>query len=370
MSFQINHAVIHSFTKETKTTGVQEVVKKNKVLDGNLAAVAALVKGVNGLLGKPGNILSYGQFGDDMRQGLFPSKFDAYLPNAKQQANFLALSYTAIDELVKEASVVNFATGGHILVADYLNEGRPFFLVAMIKQRGGIVLDRDYVPVEITEVDLSKVYQAARINLDRYAEVQQLPEEVETDDAIAEDRTYLAFLGQGTHNQASGYFVKALGCTKGIGSSRATSNVMDAVKEYFSRPDLKPFRVEARNAVNTYLQGKLESKENAVLSEIAFCATASLKERQEDVVDDFKAFLNSDKAKVPAAFAVHGTTLKKGTRIKAETPNWSVQFERRLLGNTNNATVFFNASAKTLTFSGLDDKTIQEISAELALRNS
>jgi nucleoid-associated protein len=368
MSFEVQYAVIHSFTKEANTTVLKGMVKKIKTINVALPAVVALVKGVNGLLGKTGNILSYGQFGDDMREGPFPSRFDGYQTAKPSNASFLALSHVAVDELAKEAAEEPFATGGHILVAAYTSEGRPFFLVAMIKQRGGIQLDKDYVPIEITEVDLSKVYQAARISVKRYLDVKVMAPEVIADDKIPEDRTYLAFLGQGTHNQASGYFVKALGCTKGIGSSRATQNALDAVHEFFARADLKPFRLAARNAVASYLDGKEKSGQNAILTELAFCATGHLKASQEIVIEDFKSYLNSDLAKVPAAFAVHKGTLKKGTRIKAEMPSYSFQFERQSLGESNNSAVFFNAKNKSITFNNLDEKTIKEINAELELR--
>lgn len=368
MSFEVQYAVIHSFTKEPNTTVLKRIVKKVKTIDVALPAVVALVKGVNGLLGKTGNILSYGQFGDDMRQGPFPSQFDSYQTAVPNSESFLSLSHVAVDELAKEAAEEPFATGGHILVATYSSDGRPFFLVAMIKQRGGIQLDKDYVPIEITEIDLSKVYQAARVNVQRYLDVKTLEPEVISEDRISEDRTYLAFLGQGTHNQASGYFVKALGCTKGIGSSRATQNALDAVHDFFGRADLKPFRVDARNAVASYLDGKAKSGQNAILTELAFCATGHLQATQEIIIDDFKSYLNSDSAKVPAAFAVHKATLKKGTRIRAEMPSYSFQFERQSLGDSNNSAVFFNAANKSITFNKLDEKTIKEITAELALR--
>lgn len=43
-----------------------------------------------------------------------------------------------------------------------------FLPVAMVKERGGMVLSADLEPTEITEIDLSKLHQAARVNLDRY----------------------------------------------------------------------------------------------------------------------------------------------------------------------------------------------------------
>lgn len=369
MALTLNHAVIHSFTKEAHTSEIRAITKKKLVLDIDNPAVFSLVTGVNSLLGKTGNILSYGQFGDDMRQGPFPHAFDGFVRAQVTDPLFLDLSHLAVQELAAEAQKENLATGGHILVAGYESEQKPFFLVAMIKERGGIQLDKDYVPIEINEVDLSKVYQAARISVSRYLEVVALPDEVLGPDDIPEDRTYLAFLGQGTHNQASGYFVKALGCTKGVASSRATSNVIKAVNDFFSSPLLKPHRAKARFAVEGYLQQQLTVKKDALLIDIAHCATSVLVEKQGDHLELLKEFLNSEKVKVPAAFPVHATTLKKSTKIKAESAKgWSTQFDRRLLGNTDRAEVFFDAKNQTLTFTGLDEATVKNLQDELDSR--
>lgn len=369
MSFVVKNAIIHSITKKQNVTVVEKIVKKTRLLDVQNAAVISLVEGVNGLLGKPGNTLSYGQFGNDMREGQFPSKFGNYLPLEAQDAEFLKISHCALSELADQAAQKSGSTGGHILVSSYESEGKPFFLVAMIKQRGGIVLDDDYVPQEIVEVDLSKVHQAARINISRYLEVMSLPSATESDDEVPEDRTYLAFLGVRGDNQAAGYFLLALGCTKGVGSSRATINVVTAVVDFFSRPELRNHLQDARSAVSTYLYSKLDSGQDAVLSEIAYCVTGVLKSRQEEFIEEFKVYLNSENAKVPAAFPVHGATLRKSTRIKAENKNnWTIQFERRLLGRTPNSTIYFDEKRKSLTFNGIDDATVSEITAELALR--
>ncbi|AKU23495.1 nucleoid-associated protein [Massilia sp. NR 4-1] len=369
MAFNLTHAVIHSFSKAAHTLEIGDVTKKTRLLDVAKNAVVSLATGVNGLLGKPGNILSYGQFGDDMRQGRFPSAFDKLVNNGLTDAEFLNLSHLAVDELVDQASKENLATGGRILVAAYESDLRPFLLVAMIKERGGIQLDEDYVPIEIVEIDLSKVYQAARINIGRYREVLALPAEQADAEEVPEDRTYLAFLGQGTHNQASGYFVKALGCTKGIASSRATSNVLKAVDTFFIDPELKPHRAKARFAVQCYLEKQLTARTDAVLTDIAHAATAVLADNQANFVERFKEFLNSEHVKVPAVFPVHAQTLKKSTKIKAESNGWSALFDRRLLGTSDKAEVYFHPGAKTLTFKVLDEATIKEIQNELDSRD-
>lgn len=368
MTFVLKRAVIHSISKEKNTTVIAAIVKKAVLLPCDNPAVLNLVEGVNGLLGKPGNILSYGQFGDDMREGKFPGVFAQYTLNLNADDEFLELSYCAVDQLADRAREQAFATGGHLLVAAYEIDTKPFFLVAMIKQRGGIILDAEYVPKSIEEVDMSKVHQAARVNVNRYKEVVKLAPLAEEDEV--EDRTYLAFVGART-DPAAGYFVTALGCTRGIASSRATSNVIAAVDSFFGKPELKPHRTEARNSVIAYLSEQLQSGIDAALTEIAFRAGGVLKKNQEAVIEEFRVYLNSEQVKVPAAFPVHRTTLNKNTRIKAEkTGSWSVQFEKMALGNSPNSAIYFDSKKKSLTFNGVPEEVAKEIQAELDARNT
>lgn len=373
MSFELKYAIIHSFTKESKQSYATNIVKKTALLKNELPAVMSLVQGVSALLGKPGNILSYGQFSNDMRQGKFPAEFDCYSSKPLDPAAFISMSHLAVDELAAASESESFSTGGHILVSYYLVDNKKFVLVAMIKQRGGVSLDKDYVPIAVTEIDLSKVHQAARINLSRYVEVASQPrfsndENENENEDVVEERTYLSFVGQGTHNLASGYFVKALGCTKGISSSRATGNVISAVRTFFSSAELKPHRSAACNGVIAYLKKKLDAKENAVLNDLVYAAIVTLTEGQSAVIDDLKEFLNDERTKIPAEFAIHAPTLRKKTMIKGETANWTVQFEQGMLGLTANAAIIYNENKKTLTFTNLGKKLISDIESELKKR--
>lgn len=367
MAFELMHAVIHSFTKETNTLVVTEIVKKDVLLKKDLAAVVSLVFGVSRLLGKVGNIVSYGQFGDDMRQGPFPSEFHSYTADTSNADVFLQLSHTAVNELALGAKEELLSTGGHILVAQYTNDSIPYLLVAMIKQRGGVSLDSDYVPIEITEIDLTKVSQAARINLTRYAEVMGMPDEP-LDEEEGVDRTYLCFLGQGKNNQASRYFVTALGCTKGIASSRATQNAITAVEKYFSSSELRKHRTRARDSVVSYLQKKIATGENATLDEICHAANSCVPAEEQEATNGLKEFLNNEQNKVPTQFAIHASTLNKRIRIKGDAGNWAIQFEQQILGTVPDSVIYYNAEARTLTINALTDQLVKSIEAEINSR--
>ena len=365
MPVQLQHAIIHSFNKVVNSQLVDGVVKKQVLLDIALPAVTSLVNGVASLLGKQGNALTYGQFGDDNREGTFPPTFNTFTNDAANADVFLALSHAVLDELCECAAGELLATGGHILVSSYVLNGNAFMLVAMIKQRGGVVLNEDYVPIEITEIDLSKVYQAARININNYvaAQLDELEEE-------ADERTYLCFLGQNKGNAASAYFVKALGCVKGISAARATSTVIEAVQKYFREDDqLRPLRSKARDKVVSYLQRTANAGTLASLDDIIHEVSGLVPAEHLECVAGLLQFLNDDSRKVPAQFVVDEKTLKRKIRIKGEDAQWAIQFDQNILGEGPDAKISYNRERQTLTMNELGEDLIGKIETELNSRN-
>lgn len=310
--------------------------------------------------------MAYGQFSDDNRQGNFPPSFTQFAQTNGDESEFLALSHVVVDELCKCAAEQPLATGGHILVSCYESNGSPYMLMAMMKQRGGVSLDADYVPIEITEIDLSKVYQAARININDY--LSDLTVRAST---IEEDHTYLCFTGHNKGNAASGYFVKALGCIKGINSSRATLKVVDAVHQFFKEnKDLGGLKTKARDTVVSYLYRMLNTGDEAKLSDIVHEVASIVPGGMQESVAGLHDYLNSEKIKIPEQFRVHQQTLKKKTRIKGEDPQWSLQFEQQILGGTSDSKIYYNREKQTLTINELNVDLIKRIESELDNRGN
>ncbi|MNF48312.1 Nucleoid-associated protein YejK [compost metagenome] len=363
-------AIIHSFKKLAHTEYVSEVVKKAVVLDTENRALQFLVEGINGLIGKEGNSVVYGQFANDGRQGPFPDQFTAFVDVQDDEDQFIALTHLAMDQLVDQAGKQVLATGGHILCARYTSGVSDFFLVASMKERGGIQLDENYVPKEIQEVDLSKVQQAARINLESFVAIKAAAAAVaEDEDAEEVDSTYLCFISRGRDSQASDYFISALGCAKGVASGRATKNAIDYVDRFFrDKKLLKPFAYKAKEAVIKYLQDQLADGKPARLDAICHVAVQHV---PADLVDEFsglKDYLNNEKHRVPDDFTVNPKSLKEKTRIKGDAANWSLQFERGALGKEPASDVYYDEARKKLTLSNLTNELIEVIEKELLAR--
>lgn len=369
-------AIIHSFKKLAKTSFISEVVKKEVVLNTENPALLFLVNGINGLIGKEGNSVVYGQFADDERQGPFPRRFTEFVAVQDDEAQFIELTHLAMDQLVEQAGNQVLSTGGHILCAQYSSGASNFFLVASMKERDGIQLDENYVPKEIQEVDLSKVQQAARINLGSFVAIQAMaaaaastPETIEDETAEEADSTYLCFISRGRDSQASDYFISALGCAKGVASGRATKNAIDNIAKFFrDKKTLKSFGYKAKEAVIKYLETQLAAGKSARLDSIVHAAVAHVPPDLVDEIAGLKDYLNSEKNKVPDDFTVNAKSLKEKTRIKGDASNWSLQFERGALGKDPAADVYYDEGRKKLTLSNMTTELIDVIEKELQAR--
>ncbi|MBV4472428.1 nucleoid-associated protein [Pseudomonas siliginis] len=368
-------AIIHSFKKIAHTDLVSDVVKKDVVLDIQNPALESLVEGINGLIGKEGNSVVYGQFADDGRQGPFPDRFGAYVEVCGDETEFIELTHLAMDQLVEQARDQTLATGGHILCAQYTSGASDFFLVASIKQRGGIQLDENYVPKAIQEVDLKTVQQAARINFVKFASVTAAAcaaagnTVVDAEGAEEVDSTYLCFISRGRDSQASDYFISALGCAKGVASGRATKNAIDFVGRFFrSKKELKPFAYKAKEAVVRYLQDRLSDGKSARLDAICHAAIQHVPPDLVDEIAGLKDYLNEEKHRVPEDFTVNAKSLKEKTRIKGEAASWSLQFERGALGREATSDVYYDEDRKKLTLSNMNQELVELIEKELQAR--
>ncbi|MCX4217427.1 nucleoid-associated protein [Pseudomonas sp. MCal1] len=372
MAFELIHVVIHSFEKEKGVTAIDKSKTVIKPLfDPKIDTLTSLTEGINSLLGKKGNNVVWGQFSSDNRQGSFPEENQKFTKNINA-ANFELLTHVAINELVKQASDEIFATGGHTLFAYYMSDAIPFVLIANIKQRDGLRLGADYIPITSVDIDMSKVHQACRINLARYSE-SILENNNDEEEACEADKTYLCFISKGRDSEASAYFIKALGCTPGIASTRATGNAIDVIEDFFrDNTDLAPFSAQAKDNVIAYLTKKHKDNEKATIQGLQTAASSAIPPELSDLVEQLETLsevLNSEDSKVPEEFSVSKTILDKKTKIKGKSNRWSAQFDRSALGTSIDSVICYNQTDGKLTFSDIPDDMKKHIEAEITSRS-
>lgn len=378
MAFELKHAVIHSFEKDKHAALIDPMkVIKKPLFEVGKPSVIKLVSSIHALLGKPGNNVVWGQFSEQGRQGEFPPEVSKYIYDTSAE-RFEALTHTALDELMKKSLTEALSTGGYMLFAQYINDNIPFLLVTSIKQRDGLRLNADYIPEETTDIDMSKIQQAARINLSRLSEfLNPEPEEPEVSEEEREqlemekEKTYLCFISKGKASEAAGYFVEALGCERGVASARATRNSMDMVELFFkNREPLKTLRVAARENVVRYLQQKIEDDQHATLEGIHAAAMSCIPPERAELagyVAELREFLNDEENQVPEEFSVNKVALNQRIKIKGDSGrHWALLFEKGSLGTTENSKICYHRETRKIVLSEPSEKMCRAIEVALA----
>ena len=363
----INKVVIHELVKEQHQS-IQPSNLRAAALDPTNGIVLKLVDGITSLYGTRNNSAHYGTFRTGDGSGAFPGSFSTYTETATpDDAQFMTLTRVAMDELYRKAESSQASSGGYILFADYSSAQSRFFIIAMIKQKEGIRLSEGLEPEELTELDMNRLYQAARVNFGKLSAYLAAPE------ADRPELSYLSFVSPNAGKTAAGYFVTALGCAPGAASARATDTLVKESTAFFRNNDaLKPFRKRFKDNLLAYLSRKEEVGESVKLSEVEEIARQFMPAGEPGQVDEMAcaliSHLNSEEHAVPVEFPVNETALKKHTHIIYSADNWDLKFERHALGVTDAAQIYYDRENNRITIKDLPDSLIEKICEELENR--
>jgi len=370
---QLKFAIIHSLDKEANSN-VATVRLAQAKLDIASVTVVSLAEQLSKLVGKDGSSVFWGQFGNDNRQGKFPSAVRSLAEEETLDA-FVTASHVAMSELQRKAKEENFATGGYVCFLVYASQASTFLLVAMIKERGALTLTADLVPTEIKEIDLSKLHQAARVNLDRYSQALQIGEAANSataaeDDGETLEKTYLCFINRKSQKaDVASYFVEALGCEKGVSSGRTTKALIHAVRAFVrTNSETKDLAKIVRRAVIDYLHAQPDGSTITIAS-VVNVVRHSLGPELASSAEGLAEYLQGDDIQIPAEFSVSASALDAMTRIRATTALWNLSFDDAALG-LQDSEIVYNPDAHTLLFTKLPNDTVRRVEAALAERQS
>lgn len=359
------HAVIHSLEKEAQSN-VASIRHAPSPLDVTVPQVVSLAEQLSRLVGRDGSTVFWGQFGTNNREGQFPGAVEN-LTASIDLATFMTASEVAMAELVIAARNERLSTGGFVCFMVYEAGGVQFLLVAMVKERGALTLSPDMVPTEIRELDLSKLHQAARINLVRYDEFLRRGSDDVGTLADEGERTYLCFVNKGLRNEVAKYFIEALGCEKGVSSTRATRSAVDAVKKFVSsKPEIKVHARKVRRAVIDHMAALPEGATMTV-DTLVSVVRVTLGDENNEHLEELSAYLNGEDAQVPDSFVVSAQYIKSVTRITAQADGWRLSFEDTEISEKEGPLIY-NREEKSLRIRRLPDETVKKIEATLDQR--
>ncbi|EDI1628863.1 nucleoid-associated protein [Salmonella enterica] len=360
----LNNVIVHELLKEAKKPMIpgKRMKFRDTTLDLSSEIVLKLINEINELYGKKGNSAYYGVFKKELTErGPVPDAIENYTCLAKPSSqDFIDLSVGIMNKLADEAEKQLWSSGGVIVFADYVRDGVNFFLITMIKQKEGIRLSSKLEPELLEQLDLTKINQAARINFDKFLKYQN------SSVIDKQDLSYLSFISTTTQKTASGYFILALGCDKGITSNNATKSLPTEVMRFFGKhSEIKHHARDFKSDVINYINHQFECKKTVKLSDISAMAYEHMtyvdEQAREKLSNDLVTYLNSEEIRIPVEFNVSRSGLNQLLNIKYKGDGYSFNFEKALLGTTADADICYNSENGSLTFTKLPKDAVQDI---------
>ncbi|EIK3355946.1 nucleoid-associated protein [Salmonella enterica] len=360
----LNNVIVHELLKEAKKPMIpgKRMKFRDTTLDLSSEIVLKLINEINELYGKKGNSAYYGVFKKELTErGPVPDAIENYTCLAKPSSqDFIDLSVGIMNKLADEAEKQLWSSGGVIVFADYVRDGVNFFLITMIKQKEGIRLSSKLEPELLEQLDLTKINQAARINFDKFLKYQN------SSVIDKQDLSYLSFISTTTQKTASGYFILAPGCDKGITSNNATKSLPTEVMRFFGKhSEIKHHARDFKSDVINYINHQFECKKTVKLSDISAMAYEHMtyvdEQAREKLSNDLVTYLNSEEIRIPVEFNVSRSGLNQLLNIKYKGDGYSFNFEKALLGTTADADICYNSENGSLTFTKLPKDAVQDI---------
>ena len=364
---EINKVVIHELVKE-QHKHIQKPNLRQEVLYAKSEPVQKLVDGIIALYGKRNNSAHYGVFRNDRMSNVFPDAFGAYSKiDSPDDTSFMNLTRKAMDVLCDKAEGIMSSSGGYMLYVDYCNARKRYFLVAMIKQKEGITLSEKLEPEELTQLDLNRLHQAAKINFAKLAEYTT------ADEKEQQELNYLSFVSPSASKAAAGYFITALGCSSGTASATATRTIITESTAFFRNDEeLKKHQFDFKKDLMEYLAQQEDRKESVKLSEVEKIARKYMPAEEpgqaDELADRFISHLNSEECSVPVEFSVNKSVLVKHRQIRYKAHDWELNFERTALGETDDAGVHYDRDCNRIIINNLPNRIVEQIEEELKSR--
>ena len=352
---KVSKIIIHLLKKEQESN-VTEIVPGEELLSSTDENTIKLVDRLDKLYSRRGNAAIYGSFSDS---GInpFPLAVSKYVSNECMEREFIGMSRVAMSQVEESVSKISQATGGYIVFSHYEDDNEvEYILIASIKATSGLNISKDLKIISVPEIDLSKIHQAARINVSAFKLSKPRGDEedvdnIEDENEDAEDNSpyYLSFISPRTTDGVSGYFSRGLGCSDGVKPIKATKNTFKLVDKIMSHPELNEYRIDVVRSVTDYLKAVKDDKTSvASIDGIENAIKRAIPINLHKHTGDIFALANSEEFKIPEEFNVHSKKLDELTRISIKSRKWEVNFDKNMLGFTEKSEIWYNEDGNSL----------------------
>lgn len=339
MAQQLLNAVIHKLEKETGAPA--HIIEAQQCLDITDTPLKDLVNQVHAVYANR-EAKSYGKFDPELNS----VSAEPHLSALKDSPNpdFLALSKIMMQVLKDKADAQNFATGGHVLMAESAGNGARWFVVAILNSKSGTAISEDLRVMQAPHLDVEGIRFAGRVNF--------------TDWTAGTER-YISFL-KGKSNDVSQYFQKFLGCSTVQQDLQDTRNLVKAVKQFATDQGLSDdVRETLLKEVYRVADERATQKMPLDLSELSNRVWPA-------DPDALRTALATSNPPIADGFVPRKRGLDGLTRFSAKASNWKLEFDREAI---QDHTIEFNDAEGTITIRNLPADVLANLMAEFSVSN-
>jgi len=279
---------------------------------------------------------SYGKFSTGPDAVPTQQSLRAYL--AKRGEGFPDLIAGLMTTLQVEAAKLNAASEGFVFFAHLDRDDRQFLLVAIVSNKLGASLTRDFDVADAEHLDIDGFRFAGRIDLTEWA---------------ANGDRYISFLkGKG---EVSNYFKTFLGADTTSQDREDTRQLAEALKAFADAKDL------GGKARDTFLSRAKAFCDQVALAKQPLSFEALSNAVFPDEPEPLKDFLVDPDRKLNEGFVPHRGALGTLTKLERKTKFWTVAFEREAI---HEGKVAYDPDQNILILKDLPDDFAAEVLRE------
>lgn len=346
--YAIAHKIIRESAKKNEPL-VDSVIKPREAVfdltDNNvIALIEALLKVYK--IGK-----TFGSFNSDKDNHPFQTWIEQTHHKEYCEQDFKDISLKTVKRIAFFLNKENFATGGYMIFVHYKIDQQAYFLVVMIKDKGGLTFTEEMELADVHQIDLDKLHQASRVDLNKLENNEE---------------SHLSFLKGNSNGDVSGYFTEALGCTDLIQSKVATKNVFNLINSIGDEAGIDRKKIkDISDAIHDFLKSR--QPDSVKLEEISAQLNAHL---PLEFHEQFIEKANSEEFCISQEFVPNLTALRSFKMMKLEASSWKLSVDKNALGKPDSdAEIIFNAKEKSLSINNLPEKLINQINITLEEKN-
>jgi nucleoid-associated protein len=251
----INHIVLHEITKSKGVINAIFNASKCEVTNNHTAEV--FVDEMHEAISKSSKKV-YGVF-SEAGISYFRQQFDEYISNKEiYDIQERSKEVFGSDNLSSLKSLLNsevLATGGHVMMIDYVYQSINYFIVAMLNNKKGKALNINSqgIPelINTEQLDFSLLDLACRIDIKAYRETP-------------DDKNYLCFIPG--REIVSAYFVKFIGCEQFNQNKQNSKKLVEVIKALTKD---KPNREELNANAFAYCETRRKNRDSIDVFQLA-----------------------------------------------------------------------------------------------------